>query len=107
MNRNRHRILVTLGCATSLVAGIFLKVAPAAERTPPRRDVVALGENDVKQLIILLDQDKNGTVSEAEFMSFMKVEFTRLDTNHNGELDVKELKKSQLKPSSTFLSGGK
>jgi EF hand len=49
---------------------------------------------------------KNGKISEAEFMEFMKAEFKRLDVDGSGELDVKELKKSQLRPA-TFLSAGK
>jgi hypothetical protein len=49
---------------------------------------------------------KNGKISEAEFMELMKAEFKRLDVDGSGELDVKELKKSQLRPA-TFLSAGK
>lgn len=40
--------------------------------------------------------DKNGKVSRTEFIAFMTAEFDRLDTNHDGELDVRELEKSQL-----------
>jgi hypothetical protein len=35
-------------------------------------------------------------VSKKEFMDFMGAEFDRLDTNHDGVLDVKELEQSQL-----------
>ena len=38
-----------------------------------------------------MDTDKSGKVSRAEFMAFMSAEFDRLDVNHDGELDVKEL----------------
>jgi EF hand domain-containing protein len=67
--------------------------APAA--TPQSTKVVA-GEVEAKKLLLLMDSDKNGKVSRAEFMAFMAAEFDRLDTNHNGELDVKELEQSQL-----------
>lgn len=53
-----------------------------------------------------MDGDKNGKVSEKEFMDFMSAEFKRLDVDGSGELDVKELKKSHLRPN-TFLSTGK
>jgi hypothetical protein len=45
-----------------------------------------------------MDTDKNGKVSKQEFMSFMEAEFDRLDTKHDGELDVKELAKLRLRP---------
>ena len=53
-----------------------------------------------------MDQDKNGKVSEQEFMKFMKAEFKRLDKDKSGELDVKELSQSQIR-SSTFMDAGK
>jgi len=46
---------------------------------------------DTKQLLLLMDQDRNGKVSKQEFMNFMAAEFDRLDTNKDGELDVYEL----------------
>ncbi len=44
-----------------------------------------------------MDTDKNGKISKAEWMKFMEQEFDRLDTNHNGELDVKELTQSRMR----------
>jgi Ca2+-binding EF-hand superfamily protein len=86
---------------------MYLRLASAASPTAGPKDLVGLGENDVKALVILLDQDKNGKVSEKEFMDFMRAEFKRLDKDGSGELDVKELKASQIRTSKTFLSGGK
>lgn len=43
-----------------------------------------------------MDTDKNGKISRAEYMAFMAAEFDRLDINHDGELDVKGLEKSQF-----------
>lgn len=65
-----------------------------------------MGEDEVKQLLLLMDQDKNGKISEQEFMNFMKAEFKRLDKDKSGELDVKELKESQFRPRS-FTAVGK
>jgi hypothetical protein len=62
----------------------------------PQSPAVATGEVDVKQLLLLMDTDKNGKISRKEFMDFMAAEFDRLDTDKSGELDVKELLKSQL-----------
>src|SRR5271167_644376 len=44
-----------------------------------------------KKLLLLMDTDKSGKISKQEWMKFMEAEFDRLDTNHDGELDVKEL----------------
>ena len=45
-----------------------------------------------------MDTDKNGKISKKEWMTFMEAEFDRLDTDKSGELDVKELTQSQLRP---------
>jgi Ca2+-binding EF-hand superfamily protein len=46
----------------------------------------------------MMDTDKNGKISKKEFMDFMSAEFDRLDEDKSGELDVKELAQSQLRP---------
>jgi hypothetical protein len=48
---------------------------------PKSQDKVALGEGDVKQLLLLMDTDKNGKISKQEFMTFMEAEFQKLDKN--------------------------
>jgi hypothetical protein len=60
----------------------------------PRK--VAAGQTDDARLLLLMDTDKNGKISRAEYMAFMAAEFDRLDINHDGELDVKGLEKSQF-----------
>jgi len=62
----------------------------------PLPGAVVVGEAEAKKLLVLMDADKSGKVSRAEFMAFMAAEFDRLDRNHDGELDVKELEQSQL-----------
>ncbi len=47
--------------------------------------------------MLAMDTDKNGKISKQEWMKFMEDEFDRLDTNHNGELDVKELTQSRMR----------
>lgn len=69
----------------------------AAQAADKPKDKVALGEADVKQLLLLMDTDKNGMISKEEFMRFMEAEFDRLDKDKSGELDVKELTQSQFK----------
>ena len=76
------------------------------EAVPRKADTVALGENEVKQLLLLMDTNKNGKVSKDEFLKFMEAEFDRLDKDKSGELDPKELTQSRLRPT-PFTSAGK
>jgi Ca2+-binding EF-hand superfamily protein len=84
--------------ALSLMAGAAMaqKIDPAVPK--PQR-TIALGEAEVKQLVLLMDSDKNGKISKKEFMDFMEAEFDRLDKDKSGELDVVELKQSQVRAS--------
>ena len=52
---------------------------------------VAAGEAWARQMLQLMDTDKNGRVSRQEWMRFMEAEFDRLDVDHSGELTVREL----------------
>jgi hypothetical protein len=67
--------------------------APTIPSTAPN---VVAATPEALRLLRLMDADKNGKVSRAEYMAFMAAEFDRLDVNHDGELDVKELENSQL-----------
>ena len=55
------------------------------------QDELAIGEHEVKQLLLLMDTDKKGKVSKQECMKFLEAEFERLDGDKNGELDLKKL----------------
>ena len=94
------------------IAVLFLATALAgiaiAQKTTPKKppDKIALGLDEVKQLLLLMDTDKNGKISKQEYMSFMEAEFDRLDKDKSGELDPKELGLSKLRVSH-FTSVGK
>jgi Ca2+-binding EF-hand superfamily protein len=62
---------------------------------PP--DKLTLGREQVEELLLLMDADKNGKISKAEWLNFMSAEFDRLDTDHNGELDIHEIALSRLR----------
>jgi len=47
---------------------------------------------EARRLLRVVDKDMNGTVSRDEFLQFMGRTFDRLDTNHNGELEARELR---------------
>src|SRR5580658_6732031 len=78
---------IGLMAVTLLAAAAMGGPAGAADQPDKAQEVDA----DTKQLLLLMDQDRNGKISKQEFMAFMDAEFTRLDTNKDGQLDVYEL----------------
>jgi hypothetical protein len=92
---NKLRIFVVI--AVSVVTGTMLVNASAQKASVPKpQNKLAIGEEGIKQLLPLMDSDKNGLVSKQEFMKFMEAEFVRLDKEKKGELNVKELTQSNL-----------
>jgi hypothetical protein len=57
---------------------------------PKPQDKLAIGEDEVKRLLPLMDHDKDGKVSKQEFLRFMEAEFDMLDKKKEGKLDIKE-----------------
>ena len=94
---------IKLGVLTLFLAALFGSAAfVIAQKTTPdnkKPNPIALGEDEVKQLLALMDTDKNGKISKLEFMKFMEAEFDRLDKDKSGELDAKELTQSQVRAS--------
>jgi hypothetical protein len=86
-----------------LAAGAMVGTAGAQKAaTPKARDNAAKGEAEVRPLLLLMDQDKDGKVSKQEFMRFMEAEFDRLDKKNEGKVDVKELTKPPVPPVKGF-----
>jgi hypothetical protein len=92
--------ILALMASTSLAQ----TTSPAAQ---DKRSPLERADPQVKQLLLLMDKDSNGKISRVEFMSFMSAEFDRLDVDHNGELDLKELKGLQVAPKHTGGAGSK
>jgi Ca2+-binding EF-hand superfamily protein len=79
-------------CRTALVIALVLAgLGFAGAARAADNDKKAMADSDTKQLLLLMDQDRNGKISKQEFMQFMEAEFGRLDTNKDGQLDVYEL----------------
>jgi uncharacterized membrane protein YdfJ with MMPL/SSD domain len=68
----------------------------AAERAERERKLAAATEA-AKQLLLAMDADQSGKISKEEWMKFMDAEFDRLDTDHKGQLDIKELTQSRMR----------
>jgi Ca2+-binding EF-hand superfamily protein len=85
----RRGMLMAVMSATGVA--IAQKVA-----APAQGDKFAIANENVKQLLLLMDSDKNGRISKREWMSFMEAEFNRLDKDGSGELDLNELRQSRF-----------
>jgi hypothetical protein len=82
----------------ALVAFWALGGFAAAQKgsVPKPQDKLALGEDEVEQLLLLIDTNKTGKITKQEWMKFMEEEFDRLDKNKSGEIDAKKLARSRL-----------
>ena len=65
---------------------------------PKQPDKIAQADQNVRELLLLMDTDKNGKISKQGWMKFMEAEFDRLDRDKKGELDRKELLESVRHP---------
>jgi hypothetical protein len=102
-------LVVAVGIPVFWTVSAIAQKNPPGQKNPPAAataDTVALGEPEVKALLLLMDTDQNGKVSRKEFMDFMQKEFDRLDKDKSGELDPRELAQSRL-TARTFASSGK
>ena len=82
MLRRTNIVLVVVALTVLVAAWAILGTAVAQESaTPKPKDKLALGEEEVKQLLLLMDTDKSGKISKQEWVKFMEAEFDRLDKN--------------------------
>jgi Ca2+-binding EF-hand superfamily protein len=93
----RRTSLVIWGASALFTVGALITSGAQRASVPRAQDKIALGEEEVKQLLLLMDTDKNGKISRKEYMDFMEKEFDRLDKDKSGELDPKELTQSLLR----------
>jgi len=96
--RKRTNYVWFIATIAVLVASLSLLANAAAQKAsvPKPQNKLAMGEDDVRHLLPLMDADKNGMVSKQEFMKYMEAEFERLDKKKIGQLNVKELTQSTL-----------
>lgn len=80
--------------AATIVLAIVTFAQKASVPKQPTKDSMA--QQNVKELLLLMDTDKNGKISKQEWMKFMEAEFDALDKDKKGELDQKELLQSTM-----------
>jgi EF hand len=89
----RRNLLIAMASATgTLVTNAVAQKSAASAQL----DKFALANNNVRELLLLMDADKNGKISKQEWMAFMEAEFNQLDKEGKGELDPKQLGQSRL-----------
>lgn len=103
MRRSTNTVWILAILTVLLVTGTMLATAAQKASVPKTQDHLAMGEEQVKQLLLLMQSDKQGMVSKQEYMKFMEAEFDRLDKEKKGELNVKKLTQSDL--SATRFAG--
>jgi Ca2+-binding EF-hand superfamily protein len=103
MRKPSSKVKLIVSGAVLLVTITVLGTAAAQKSSVPRaQDRLSLGEENVRQLLPLMDTDKNGMVSEQSYMKFMQAEFHRLDKKHQGELNAREMAQSNVSASNRF-----
>jgi hypothetical protein len=92
-NMWKHKKIATVTLVSAVLASSWLiPVAIAQKASVPRpQDTLALGEDAVAHLLLLMEPDKNGKITKQDWMRFMGEEFDRLDKDKKGELDPLEL----------------
>ena len=97
MLRQTNRVGIIVAITAMVAMGGMLGNAAAQKASVPKpQDKLALGEDEVKKLLLIMEPDKKGKISKQEYMKFMEAEFERLDMDKNGELDVKKLTQSSV-----------
>jgi len=92
MMSKANRVTTIVVISALVAAGSLMGTAAAQKDSAPKpQNKLALGEDQVKQLLLLMETDPHGKVSKQQYMKFMEAEFERLDRDKNGELDVTAL----------------
>jgi hypothetical protein len=90
--RNLVSAIAVIGSGWA-VAGAVAQEKDTLQRPPSK---LALVQEQVEQLLLLMDTDKNGKISKTEWIDFMSAEFDRLDRDKSGQLNVYEIASSRM-----------
>jgi Ca2+-binding EF-hand superfamily protein len=76
MLKRTNIVLVIVVIVVLVATWAMLGTAAAQKATVPKpQEKLSLGDEEVKQLLLLMDTDKNGKISKQEWMNFMEAEF--------------------------------
>ena len=97
MASRRNLPIAGLVIACMCIGGTLASSSFAQKSSVPKQpDTVAIASEKAKELLALMDTDKNGKISKQEWMKFMEAEFDRLDKDKKGALDRSELLQSMV-----------
>lgn len=102
---NKIQVVMLIGMLVGISSTETIVGAQKAS-IPKPQDKLALGDGEVRELMLLIDTNNHGKITKEKWMTFMAAEFDRLDKNRAGELDPRELAHSRVQVSH-FLSVGK
>jgi Ca2+-binding EF-hand superfamily protein len=88
--KRRNIVLILPALGTSVAA------QNTAHDKAQKEKGVAAGEADAKRLLLLMDKDKNGTISKDEFLQYLSEAFDRVDVNKSGQLERNELNSAKF-----------
>ena len=84
----RSLLAAFMTVSAALAAKTFAQMTTASPKSPNTKFIA---EQNAKEIMLLMDANKDGKISKQEWMDFMSKEFDRLDTDHNGYIDQKDL----------------
>ena|ERR1700730_8944807 len=95
--RTKIALVIVVVAMLATTSGMVGTAVAQKAAVPKPQDKFSIGEDEAKQLLLLIDTDKNGRIFKQEWIKFMEAEFDRLDKAKTGYLDVKELMQSKLR----------
>jgi hypothetical protein len=96
--KQRNTVLVVLIVASLFATGAALAGTAFAQKAgvPKPQDKVALARENAKEILLLMDTDKDGKIPKGEWRRFMEAKFDRLDAEKKGRIDPEELLQSTV-----------
>ena len=88
-----RRVFLFVTIAITVLAMVTIAQKASVPKQPTKD---SMAQQNVKELLLLMDTDRNGKISKQEWMKFMEAEFDSLDKDKKGELDRKELLQSTV-----------
>ena len=97
--RTKIALVIVVVAMLATTSGMVGTAVAQKAAVPKPQDKFSIAEDEAKQLLLLIDTDKNGRIFKQEWIKFMEAEFDRLDKAKTGYLDVTELMQSKLRVS--------